>query len=306
MITTLTGANGFAIRSELDNLVAAFIASYGDIAVERLEGQEVEFDRIRESLQSTPFLADKKLVVITNASANQRFVEQAEKLLRELPETTDLILVEPTLDKRLTYAKFLKANSAFHELNELDENYLARWMIDLVKAKDGTLSSADARLLIERIGMNQQYLANEIEKLLLYNPQITQSSINLLTEQTPQSTIFELLDAAFSAHPEQAMAIYREQREQKIEPAQIIAMLTWQLRVMAIIKTAGDRSTEAIIKDSKLNPYTVRKCQKAASLISFVRLKQLITDLVAIDMRSKLENIDLDEALQLFLIKITS
>lgn len=305
MITTLTGANRFAIQSKLAELMEAFVAIYGEIAVERLDGEETNFERLRESLQSSPFLAEKKLVVISNAGANQLFVEQAEKLIQELPESTDLILVEPALDKRLNYYKLLKSASDFHELNGLDENNLAKWLVESTKSEGGTISLADAHFLIERLGMNQQRLANELSKLLLYNPVITSKSIALLTEPTPQSTIFELLDAAFSGNTKRALALYHDQREQKVEPAQIIAMLTWQLRAIAIIKTAAGRSVDAITKESKLNPYTIRKSQSAATRVSFAHLKQLIADLVTVDMRSKLENIDLDETLQLFLIKLT-
>lgn len=128
----------------------------------------------------------------------------------------------------------------------------------------------------------------------------------LLTEPTPQTTIFELLETAFAGNTKRALTIYRDQREQKVESAQIIAMLTWQLRVLAFIKTAAGRSSEAIAKEAKLNPYVVRKSQSAAGRITFERLKQLISDLVLIDMRSKLESIDLDESLQLYLIKIAA
>jgi DNA polymerase III subunit delta len=306
MITTLTGTNSFALRAELESLLAKFIKTYGDIAVERIEGKEADYDRMRESLQSTPFLALKKMVLLRDPSANKQFVEQAEALLKELPESTDVILVEPTLDRRLSYYKLLKSITTFREFNELDEIHLERWLVETAKAEGATLSPNDARFLVERLGTNQQRLANELEKLVLYNSAISRENILLLTEATPQSTIFDLLDTAFNGDAKRSIAIYNDQREQKVETAQIIAMLTWQLRSMALIKTATGRSVEAIAKEAGVKPYTLRKSQAAAARISFEQLKHLIADLVAIDMRSKLENIDLDEALQLFLIKLAA
>jgi DNA polymerase-3 subunit delta len=305
MVTTLTGANGFSLQSELERLVIEFVEVYGDIAVERLDGKEADFDRIRESLQSTPFLATRKMVVLRNPSANKSYLEQAGELLKELPESTDVVLIEQTIDKRLSYYKLLKTVTKFQEYDELDQRNLEQWSIGRSQAQAGTLSTTDARFLVERVGMNQQRLAHELEKLLLYDPMITHETILLLTEPTPQSTIFELLESAFSGNTKRALSLYRDQREQKVETAQIIAMLTWQLRVLAYIKTAAGRSIDAISKEAKLNPYIVRKSQTAAGRISFDNLKQLIADLVLIDMRSKLERIDLDEVLQLYLIKIT-
>src|SRR3954470_14305110 len=122
MIVTLTGGNSFSLRAKLDELSKAFVSEQGDLAVERLDGQEAEFEKIRESLTSLPFLASKKLVVLREGGANKRFAEEAEHILGEVPETTDVILVEPKLDKRLAYYKFLKKSTDFQEFNELDQN----------------------------------------------------------------------------------------------------------------------------------------------------------------------------------------
>src|SRR4051812_34103675 len=107
MIVILTGSNSFLLRAELQRRVAAFVAEYGDMGLERLDGEEAEYARIQEALQSLPFLADKKMVVLTSGSSNKQFAEKAEELLKELPETTELIIVEPKLDKRSGYYKFL-------------------------------------------------------------------------------------------------------------------------------------------------------------------------------------------------------
>jgi DNA polymerase-3 subunit delta len=245
------------------------------------------------------------MVILHNASANKQFVEQAEKLLTELPETTEAVLVEPKLDKRLSYYKFLKKVTQLRDFSELDENGLAQWLAESAQARGGHLNISDARYLVERVGLDQQLLDNELEKLLLYDPTVTRTTIDLLTEQAPQSTIFELLDAAFSGNLKRSLTLYNEQRQQKVEPANIIAMLTWQLRSLALIKTAASRSVDSIAKETKLNPYVIQKAQTVASRITFEHLKRLISDLLTLDVRSKRESIDLDEALQLFLMKIT-
>jgi len=304
MVVTLTGTNKFVLQTALAALTAEFIREQGEIAVERLDGEEATFDRLRESLQSTPFLANKKMVILHNGSANKQFVEQAEKLLTELPETTEAVLVEPKLDKRSSYYKFLKKSSELRDFTELDENGLAQWLVESAQAREGRLSISDARYLAERVGLDQQLLDNELDKLLLYAPAVTRETIDLLTEPAPQSTIFELLDAAFSGNLKRSLNLYNEQRQQNVEPANIIAMLTWQLRSLALVKTAAGRSVDSIARETKLNPYVIQKAQTGAAGITFGHLKQLISDLLVLDVRSKRESIDLDEALQLFLMKI--
>ncbi len=304
MIVTLSGGNVFLLRAELSALVQKFLDDFGDLGLERLNGDEVEYDAIRESLQSLPFFAARKMVVLRDASANKQFLENAESLLTDLPETTDIILYESKLDKRTAYYKYLKKATDFREFAAMDENGLARWLSATAQEKQGSLSANDARYLVERVGADQQMLAQELDKLLLYAPSITRETIELLTEANPQSTIFELLEAAFAGNAKRALALYAEQRAQKVEPQQIIAMLAWQLHIIALAKTAGQRSPEIAAKEAKISPFVFKKSAVIARKLTVVELKRLVKDLLDIDRRSKRESLDVDEAVQNYLLRV--
>jgi len=306
VIITLTGENGFGLQAELEKLTAGFVAEQGDLALERLDGEEMTANRLSEALTSLPFLATKKLVVLRRPSANKQFVEKFEQLLGAVPETTDVILVEPKLDKRLAYYKYLKKSTDFREFPQLDPPGLTRWLSGEAKARGGSLSPRDAQYLVERVGANQQLLDNELEKLLLYNPTINYQTIQLLTEATPQSTIFQLLEVAFAGNARRALELYQEQRQLKVEPPQLIAMLAWQLHVLALLKTAGERSADSIAAEARLSPFVVRKSQGIARKLTLAELKTLVSDLLDIDARSKRSNLDIDEALQNYLLKLAS
>ena len=304
MIITLAGANNFGLRRELKQLVDAFVAEHGDLALERLDGQEADFKQMQEALSSLPFLSGRKMAVLRSPGTNKQFAEKFEQLAAEIPETTDVIIVEPKLDKRLSYYKFLKSKTDFRDFPELDINGLSRWLAETAKAQGGSLSPGDARYLADRVGAKQQLLSNELEKLLLYDTNITRRTIDLLTEPMPQSTIFQLLEAAFAGNPKRALDLYAEQRTLKVEPAQIIAMLAWQLNILAIIKTAGNRDPDNVAKEAKLNPFVVQRSQAIARKLSLAQLKKLVSDLLKIDVATKRTNIDPDEALQHYLLAV--
>lgn len=304
MVITLVGANGFGVERELNKLVSAFVEHYDELSVERIDCQEAELEQIQAALTALPFLSAKRMVVLRSASTNKLFAEKAEALLEAIPETTEVIIVESKLDKRLALYKYLKKSTDYREFGELDSYKLTSWLISEAKAGGGSISNNDARYLIERVGTNQLLLASELEKLLIYEPKITRPTIDLLTEATPQSNVFDLLNAAFNGRTERAMDIYQEQRAQKIEPIYIIAMITWQLHILATIKTAGNRGADQIAKEAKINPYVISKSQAIAKSIGFTRLKELIADLLEIDVKSKNQAIDLDAALRLYLIKL--
>ncbi len=306
MITTLTGANDFARTKALHKSVGAFVAEYGEFALERLDGEEASSEQMRAALESLPFLTPKKLVILREPSKQKAFTENVLDIFKAVTDTTDVIIVEPKLDKRQTYYKTLKKDTDFQDFPELDGNGLARWAAQYVKEQGGSLSQPDAKALIDRIGVNQQMAQNELDKLVAYHPAISAQTIDLLTERLPQSTVFELLDAAFSGKQERAMSLYKEQRALKVEPQAILAMLAWQLHILVLVKAGSPRPAEEIAKAAKLNPFVVRKSQGLTRSLSLTRLKQLVGELLNLDTRLKSTRVDADEAIQLFLITLST
>jgi DNA polymerase-3 subunit delta len=304
VIITLTGENDFGRHAALRALIADFVAEHGDMALEQLDGDTADVARINEALQSVPFLANKKLVVLRSPGNNKQFAEKAADILRDINETTDVVIVEPKLDKRLSYYKFLKKSTDFRAFSAMDEHGAVRWLVDTAKARGGKLSQADAAYLVSRVGNDQQLLANELDKLLLYKPEISRATIDLLTDQTFQGKIFDLLDAAFGSNKKRALKMYEEQRAQRVDPLQIIAMLSWQLHILALLVYAGNRSADSVAGEAKISPYTARKSQATARNLSKADIKRYVADLLDIDKRARREPIDLDDALQLYLLNL--
>jgi DNA polymerase III delta subunit len=306
MITTLTGENEVLRAQAQQRLISDFVSAHGDMGLERIDGEEASYERMFAAVQSLPFLAARKLVVLRAPGANKEFMESFDQIVQGVAETNDVLIVEPKLDKRLSYYKRLKKETDFQEFKVLDGPALAAFAVRYAKEQGGTLSASDARMLIERVGTGQLALQNELNKLVAYNPVISVATIELLTERTPASSIFELLDAAFAGNAKRAMALYHEQRTLKVEPQQIIAMLVWQLHILAIAAAAGSRSADEIAEQAKISPFTIRKSQPLARKIGIARLKQLITSLREFDVRLKSESISADEVVQYYLLRIAN
>jgi len=304
MITTLAGNNLFALRRRLDELMAEFVKKYGDLALEKFDGEEHEAKAIIEGLQSLPFLAHRKLVVVRSGGLNNEFAEAVEQIISSIGESTDVVFYEPQIDKRTAYFKVLKSQTQFKEFNELNLQSLAKWLVEEAKNQGGQLGLADANYLVERVGTNQGLLANELDKLLVYKPEITRPSIDLLTEPTPQSKVFDLLDAAFGGRKEQALRLYEDQRAQKVEPQFILAMVAWQLQQIAVAKMAGNRLLTEVSKDSGMKDYPLRKAKNLADKLSDKKLKEMVSEALDIDWRGKTTSLDLDEALKNYIISL--
>lgn len=306
MIITLTGENSFGLGAALRQLVDSFVVDHGGLTLQHLDGEETGFAGVQQALTSLPFLAAQQLVVLRTPGKNKQFVEQFEQLLTAVPSTTDVIIVEPKLDKRLNYYKFLKDQTDFRQFPELDRNGLVRWLTSTAQENAGSLGPGDAGYLVDRIGVNQQLLAHELDKLLLYNPKISRQTIDLLTEPAVQSTIFQLLEAAFIGRSDETLSLYAQQRALKVEPQQIIAMLAWQLHVVSVIKAAGNLSANQIAQEAGISPYVIGKSQTIARRLSLAELKKRVADLETIDKRMKRTLINPDEALKHYLLSLNT
>ena len=297
MMYTYSGSNSFALQQALNKQVEAFVSMHGDFGLERLDASQLTSQALLESVLATPFLASKRLLIIHDPAENKVFADALAGVLDAISKDTDIIFIQTKFDKRSGIYKFLKKHSNFIDFEELNDLALQRWITDSVAAQQGTISSADARYVIARVGISQRKIHSELDKLLNYNKKISKESINLLTVRTIQSTIFDLIESAFAGQMTTALSLHKEQRMQKVEPLQIVAMIVWQLHILATIKAGTSKSPDTIAKDAKLNPYVVRKSLKLAQRMSLKEIKSLVARTRELERRLKRESIDGDEAL---------
>ncbi|HUA13188.1 MAG TPA: DNA polymerase III subunit delta [Candidatus Sulfotelmatobacter sp.] len=306
MLRTITGDNDLAIKQKLEEITKDFVAKYGDLAVEKYDASNDEVGAAIESLTSLPFLSDKKLVIIRDFLAVKEFSEKLEASLKDIPEQIDVVFVEPKLDKRLGLYKVLQKETEFINLSGLEQKNLPGWIVQTTKERGGTISLSDATYLVEAVGSNQMMLSSEIDKLVIYKPTITRESIDLLVEKSPQSSVFDLINAAFDGRREKALVLYEEQRVKNVEPQQIISLINWQLNILALIKFSKGKTSDQIASDSKLNPYPIRRSKSIADNMPVSKLRALVSDLLNIDIQLKTSRSDPDELLKNYILLMSS
>jgi DNA polymerase-3 subunit delta len=304
MVIALVGNNSFSLRSRLNELVGTFVNKHGELALEKIDAEEVDVQVILDALQNLPFLATKKMVVVRGLAANKLDTEKIEQIIAAAGDDTDLILYEPVIDKRTAYFKTLKSKTQLEEFNELDAHGLARWLVEEAKKHCGELSTVDASYLVDRVGTNQALISNELDKLITYKSKISRESIDLLTDALPQSKVFDLLDAVFSGKKAVALELYEQQRALKVEPQAILAMVAWQLQLLALTKYADGKSTATIAKDVGMNPYPISKAANLAHKLDDEKFNNMVDFAFEIDLKSKTTSLDLDEALKTYIISL--
>lgn len=305
MITTITGENDYIRSREVKSRVDRFIAEHGDFECERIEGETTDVNTIEGALMSLPFFSSKKCIVLDTPSRQKEFTAKAPDILAQVADSVEVIIHEPKLDNRSRYTKYLRSATDVVQCDNVTGADLIQWLVDQIAQRGGTLSKNDAYYLVQQVGEQQFLLINEIEKLIVHNPKITRQHIDALIEPRPQSTIFELLDAAFSGAHQKALDLYQQQRLQNVEPQIILHMMARQLQIYALISYApSGMSDQALAKDIKQHPYTVKKARQTIRHVSATTIKDFIKQLRQIDETAKTKSSDLDDLLQNYIIAV--
>lgn len=291
MITLFTGSNAYAVRQEVQSRIDATIASQGREAVERVDVAALKPSDMPQLLTGASLFSTEKLVVIDDLSANKAVWGDIDLLLANVPDETNLLLIESHPDKRTKAYKWLQKNAKVRELNELDERSAAQWLQTEARRQDTDLQPEVARYLVGYVGLDQWRLKGELDKLLLAEVPITKDLIQDITEPHPQATAFELLDAAFGgdqATLERLLAIVSRSED----PYKFFGLLSSQVFALVAVKAAGQRRPDEVAKDIGLHPFVVRKVGSLASRIEQTKLNDVVATLAKGDEQLKTTGVE--------------
>lgn len=300
MITALSGKNSYALKYALDEILARANKDVGELGIEVIDAEEQDVDYILQAVQSLPFLVSSKLVVVRGAGSNAALMNRLPEIADRVADGVEVVLVGPVFDKRKNSYKELKKHTQVREFNEAKPFELPRWVSTEAKAIGLNISSSDASYLVERVGSDQMLLSNELRKLAATDTDVNRGLIDELTELNPRSTVFEMLDAAFSGRVDKAIAIYREQRKKRIEPYYIVGMLTWQLHSLALA-VFSPSPTESSLVSAGQSSFAARKALGMARSLSRADVVRYINDLSELDVQIK-SVADPDAALELYIL----
>jgi DNA polymerase-3 subunit delta len=286
MIVVLGGTNGLALKDELHKIIDKFKDEFGD-SIESFDELEIaNADGLLDAVRSLSFLDPKKLVIVRNFSKSSDVMNRLEEIINQTADSTDLVLIDQSVDKRTAQYKFLQKNTEMRIFNDLSPNDLANWGLDYVRRSSSEISRSAVMYLIDQVGSDQFRIKNELDKLILSNKPITIDLINKMVEPVAQSKIFNLLDVLFKGEDKKAWLLYKDQRAQGEEPQKIIGMITWQLQQLCLAVFAPSKSLNVLV-ETGMSPYTAQKSLQLAKNISKNDLKYYINQLAETDYKTK-------------------
>jgi DNA polymerase-3 subunit delta len=304
VIYAIAGNNNYLIRKASSTLIDDFLKDNQEHNLIKFDCSETSFEQIIGSISNVSLFGEKQLVVLVSPQQNDDLVEGLDLLIGK-SDNSDVLIIYDSVDKRSKLYKTLKKESQFQEFFVDEKADISGWIVDEVKNRGGEISKSSAMYLAGQVGNDQIRLVNEIEKLVSFDVSVTNESIDLLCEPTPQSTVFQLIDAVFAGNYNLSSKLYSDQRAQNVEPILILGMLIWQIHILAIVHSGKSLSSGEIAKKAKLNPFVVGKATKVVSSMSRDYLRRILEAVTDLDLSLKTKPIDADQAIKNLLLKLS-
>lgn len=287
----------------------------GDLNTVQLDGRSVTLDELRRACETVPFLAERRLVVVTGlltrlARGKERgFLEGVLRLLQNLPETTRLIFVEdgdlPDDHPVLKLAAEKKGEGFFRRFEPPSPEALPRWVQQRTRYHGGEIAREAAVRLAQMIGPDDlRLLDQEIAKLVTYagsEKAITTDDVAQLVPYVQQAVVFDLVDALGHREGRQAAVLLHRLLDAGENPLGILAMVVRQFRLIILAKDLAGRGENAasIARLLGVAPFIAQKVLAQSANFTMAQLERVYRYLLDLDLAIKSGELTPETALDL-------
>ncbi len=317
MLYLFHGPDGFSRNekiAELKNSVGD--PTTADFNIVTLDGHTLKLGEIQHHAGTIPFLAAKRLVIVTGYLKTLSDKTEAQQALiayiTQLPPTTDLVLVEsetlPASHPVLKAAN--KAKATITHFAGLTKSNLYPWIIERVTAQQNTIEPKATELLAQLVGPNLHLLNNEIEKLALYvngERPITKADVELLVPYTEEADRFGMSNAIGQRNAQRAYDQLHKDLDDGKNPMAILGGIAAQIRALLEVKDMAERGmTPKDIAQAKgwRSDYAAKMRLREAANFSIARLEQILDMLLEFDLAIKTGRMSNQLALDILIARL--
>ena len=210
-----------------------------EFAVSVYAGDKLDFSTVRNDLETLPFLAPCRVVIVENADAFVTdYRPQLEQYAAKPSPIGVLVLEAKSFPETTKLAKALP-DSAKIACKPPQAYRLPAWCVDWAKSRYGKkLATDSAELLVELVGVGMGMLDQELDKLASAvgaRPAITVEDVQRLVGRSKVADVFRIMDAVGEGNACEALSILEDLFAEGEDPMAILGPLTAQLRKLAAV-----------------------------------------------------------------------
>lgn len=236
------------------------------------DGLDAERGAVIGAAQASPFLAEKRMVVIRNLVSSLKKAESKPWLegFLKVPSSTILIFadsVPPTALEKSEIFKVLQGQPDVHvyPLPQLEGGELSTWSMARAKFHGVTISTSALSSLLGRTGSDSWRIDAELQKLGAYagGEAVTQAMVTELVRVESDEDIFAFMDALASGQAVRTLQKLAEERSAGADAFQLFGMLARQVRLLLQARAILDANSRAQKQDLAdglgIHPFVAQK-----------------------------------------------
>lgn len=301
MITLLTGENSFEIKRTLDQIVSDFNGQ-----PERFEGTDISASQLADILMGSTLFSDKRLIIVRSLSENKPIWDVLPSWMDKIGEHINLVLVDPSPDKRTKSFKEISKNARVveHKMwGEYEGPKVEEWAINEAKKSGITLDKDVISALVRRVGHDPWRISNALQKISFVN-EPTREHVEKLVDAEPQEKVFNLINAAFTGDVHNISRMIADLRQTQ-DPYMTLGLLIGQVYMIAVL-VSSSVSESVVAKDFGVHPYSIKNLASHAKKLNKKEVKKIINVFAQIDNNIKTSSVDPWIHIENALIKIAS
>ncbi len=258
-----------------------------------LYGRDVDVETIANHARSFPMMGERMVVIVKEAQ-DVKNLEEFEKYLDTIPETTLLVFAYKykKFDKRKTLAKKIDKKGVWFESKKLYDSNIPGWIQNYLKGEGYSITPKANQMLADYLGTDLHKIANELKKLIIALPKkksIDDADVERNIGISKDYNGFELQNAIGSRDVLKANRIVNYFGDNGKDNPLLVTVITLYGYFTKLIKlhTTQDKSQGNLASVLGVNPFFVKDYLAAARNYPPATCIRCISILREFDMKSK-------------------
>ncbi len=305
----------WAIGSVIDKYVEP---ACKDFDLTKFNGTAASFEDISNSCETLPMFSTKKIVVTDKLKCLETETEDEQKWLgyfESIPETCILILTAEKPDTRRKIFKTLSAAGGVYQFDELDDQFLRKFIEKRMKSAGKTIKPAVAGELIAQSGYfdrNTEYtlynLENDLKKVIAHasGEEICREDVVKSISGNIDRNVFFMLDALGQGKKASAFRMLSNLALYSENEYRILSLICNQYEAVMLVKEMREdgRNLPEIAQALGMHEYRARLMMGLSEKYSIQQLKSILLRAYQVDRNIKSGLLDKSLALEMFIASI--
>lgn len=259
-------------------------------------------EELENVCQEITFFGNEKLIIIKNTSLKFNI-----DYLKNLDEGTKVIVIEESVDKRLSAYKQLSKLAECIEFKHMNDKQIATYIVQTLKRYNKNIDYKIAEYMQSLCGEEKSNIINELQKLVIYlddRKDIKKEDIDKVCSKTLNAKIFDVLEKIINKDTKNAITSLDELLKQKEPIIKIYIMLYKQIKQMYMIKVMKQRNEKDIATKLKIHPFVYKNLSISCEKYTIDELKNIMYAFDDYDEKTKIGEMDFEIGLKKIICNI--